>query len=190
LVAVDDCIMVVIDMQDFFLRNYPAERSAQLVENTVWLCRLACHFQVPLLAVSEDSAAKGGINASVRSALPGNAPVFDKKYFSAAREPKAYQHIVASGRGTVVLVGVETDVCVAQTALDIMDHGMQAVVVTDATFSPLHHHELGLQRIRDAGGLAISVKGLYYEWARTVEACKVLRDQTLLLKQKPAWLIL
>jgi len=50
-----------------------------------------------------------------------------------------------------------------------MDLGYKVVVVADATGSPGDAHQIGLERIRDAGGIIVSAKSLYYEWVRTVE---------------------
>ena len=55
-----------------------------------------------------------------------------------------------SGRKTAVLVGLETDVCVAHSALGLLGHGYQVAVVADATGSPGTAHGFGLERA--AGG--------------------------------------
>ena len=46
------------------------------------------------------------------------------------------------------------------------------IVVTDATFSPGAMHDLGLRRMRDGGVELNHAKGVYYEWARTLEAAR------------------
>jgi hypothetical protein len=47
--------------------------------------------------------------------------------------------------------------------------GYRVAVVGDATGSPGDAHQVGLERIRGAGGLILSAKSLFYEWVRTVE---------------------
>jgi nicotinamidase-related amidase len=74
-----------------------------------------------------------------------------------------------TGRRTVILVGLETDVCVAQSALGLLERGYRVAVVADATGSPGTAHAFGIERMRDAGAIIVSVKGLFYEWVRTVE---------------------
>ena len=78
--------------------------------------------------------------------------------------------VEATGRDTAVLVGMETDVCVAQSALGLLDRGLRVAVVSDATYSPGTMHDHGLRRIADAGGVVVHAKGVYYEWVRTVDA--------------------
>ena len=80
------------------------------------------------------------------------------------------QAVRRTGRRTAVLTGFETDVCVAQSALGLLDEGYRVAVVVDATGSPREMHGHGLRRMRDAGVVAIHAKGLYYEWIRSLEA--------------------
>jgi nicotinamidase-related amidase len=68
-----------------------------------------------------------------------------------------------------VIVGCETDVCVAQSAIGLQDEGFDCVVVDDATFSPGEMHERGLARIAAEGIARNHAKGVTYEWLRTVE---------------------
>jgi nicotinamidase-related amidase len=68
-----------------------------------------------------------------------------------------------------VLCGLETDVCVAQSALGLLDTGKRVVVVEDAVASPGAAHAQGLARMSRAGVELVGVKGLGYEWLRTVE---------------------
>jgi hypothetical protein len=72
-------------------------------------------------------------------------------------------------RKTAVLVGLETDVCVAQSALGLLELGYRVVVVADATCSPGTGHLMGLECVRRADTIVSSVKGLFYEWMRTAD---------------------
>jgi hypothetical protein len=48
--------------------------------------------------------------------------------------------------------------------------------VADATGSPGGAHQIGINRIRSAGGIIVSAKSLYYEWVRTVEKALAFED--------------
>jgi hypothetical protein len=61
---------------------------------------------------------------------------------------------------------METDVCVAHSAIGLMDLGYRVAVIDDATASPPPHHDYGIARVRAAGAVITSVKGIYYEWVR------------------------
>jgi nicotinamidase-related amidase len=67
---------------------------------------------------------------------------------------------------------METDVCVALSALGLLDRDYRVVVVRDAVLAPGDAHDDGIERMRAAGVTLIGAKGLFYEWARTVDAAR------------------
>ena len=89
--------------------------------------------------------------------------------FGLAADPAILAAIERTGRETVILIGLETDVCIAQSAIGLLEAGYRVAAVADATGSPGTGHAFGLDRVRDAGALVLGYKGLYYEWLRTVE---------------------
>ena len=68
-----------------------------------------------------------------------------------------------------MIVGLETDVCVMQSALGLQQRGFRVVVLSDATASPGPCHEAGIARIRDSGVVISTVKGTFYEWVRSLD---------------------
>ncbi len=89
--------------------------------------------------------------------------------FGLAAQSEILEAVQQTNRNIAVLIGYETDVCITHSALGLMDLGLKVVVVADATGSPGNNHQIGLDRIRSAGGIIVSAKSLYYEWIRTVE---------------------
>ena len=89
--------------------------------------------------------------------------------FGLGEQPDILAEVAKTGRKTIVLVGLETDVCVTHSALSLMSRGYRVAIVTDATASPGDAHLAGLARMRDAGAILTNTKGLFYEWMRTVE---------------------
>ena len=75
------------------------------------------------------------------------------------------------------LVGFETDVCIAHSAIGLLQQEYKVAVVSDATASPGRSHEIGLERMRRAGVVISSVKSLFYEWVRTVERCDIFMQK-------------
>ena len=86
--------------------------------------------------------------------------------FGLAGQPSILDEVTRTGRNEFVLVGMETDVCVAHSAIGLMGLGFRVAVIDDATASPPPHHEYGIARVRGAGAVITSVKGIYYEWVR------------------------
>ncbi len=175
LIEVDDSVLIVIDVQEHFLAKLPAEERRLLADRIGWLVSAAVSLGVPIVATAEDIPELGGIVPTVRDRLPPGCVAHDKMVFGLAGDEAILKAVRDTGRTVAVLVGLETDVCVAHSALGLMKQGFQVVVLADGTASPGAGHEIGLERVRQAGGLIASVKSLYYEWVRTVERDKAFR---------------
>jgi nicotinamidase-related amidase len=169
-----DSILVVVDAQPGFsgASDEAAAAAARSREVAAWLVGVAAALGIPTVVTEEDAAGNGPTDPAIAGHLPPGTPVFAKAVFGLAGVPEILAAVESSGRRTAVVVGAETDVCVAQSAIGLLDRGFRVVVVTDATFSPGSMHELGLRRIRDAGAELHHAKGLYYEWVRTLDAAR------------------
>jgi nicotinamidase-related amidase len=173
LLARDDCVLVVVDAQPGFL---PAGDADACVARIAWLVALANVLEIPVVVTEEEPERNGATDPRVDA--PGKA--FRKPTFGLAATPEILAAVEATGRGTVVLVGAETDVCVAQSAIGLQSAGFACVVVDDATFSPGEMHERGLARIAAEGIGRNHAKGVTYEWLGTVvDAHAVLDDPAL-----------
>ena len=169
LIDAADSVLVVIDTQPGFLREVDDE-IAKVVEDRIrWLARVAGHVGIPVVVTEEEADRNGPTSEVVLAALPAGQVRHPKAILGLAAEPEIMAALEATGRRTAVLCGLETDVCVSQSSLGLLDAGWRVVVVRDAVASPGAAHQQGLDRMRDAGAELIGTKGLAYEWLRTIE---------------------
>jgi len=172
----DDSLLVVVDAQPGFL----AAEAESAVERMAWLVAVAVQLGIPVVVTEEEPERNGATDARVAARLPAGAPVLTKPTFGLAGTPEILDAVRATGRATAVVVGCETDVCVAQSAVGLREHGFECVVVEDATFSPGEMHERGLARVACEGVVRNHAKGVTYEWLRSVDdAHRVLGDPAL-----------
>jgi nicotinamidase-related amidase len=187
LIDVEDSLLVAIDVQRAFLKKLlPADRQP-LLDRICWLIRAAVCLNVPLVVTAEDVTDLGSIDPQVARALPPGTPIHNKMAYGLAADPASLSVIEGTGRKTAILIGLETDVCVAHSAIGLRQGGYQVVVLADATGSPGTGHALGLDRIRGAGALVMATKGLFYEWLRTVERTKQFWAQHGQTVGSPPW---
>lgn len=179
LINVDDCVLIIVDVQDHFLARLPPQRAEQLVNRVGWLMEVAKILNVPMIVTAEEGKRYAGLTAVLAEKLPPGTKVLDKTVYGLADQTNILDAVRKTGRRTSVLVGMETDVCVTHSTIGLMQNGFQAVVLVDVTDSPGDAHVFGLERMRGAGALVMSLKGLYYEWIRTVSMCNMMDDELL-----------
>jgi nicotinamidase-related amidase len=177
LLEVDDSVLIVIDVQESFLAKLDTDERAPLVARIAWLVDVANALGVPIVATAEDMSSLGGLVPEIEARLPPSTPTLNKMVFGLADDPEVYPVAQRLGRRTAVLAGLETDVCIAHSALGLLDRGVRVAVLSDATGSPGASHEAGLARMRGAGVVETTAKGLFYEWTRTVRRAESLRAE-------------
>jgi nicotinamidase-related amidase len=162
----------VVDAQEgFYGQGLPSEeerRAREALERMTWLAKVARQLGLPAVLTEEDPDRNGPTYAPLLAAFPDGAPLV-KPTFGVAGTAAILDRIESAGRGTAVLVGFETDVCVAQSAIGLRERGMRVVVVEDAVFSPGEMQARGLARMTAEGVELNHCKGLAYEWTRTLE---------------------
>ena len=171
----DRCCLVVIDVQQYFLAKLPLDQRAPLVARIAWLMRVARALEIPIIATAEDIANDGPCVPELAALLPEGHSVFNKMVFGLYDQADIRAAVVASGRDEFVLVGLETDVCIAHSALGLAGAGHRVAVLEDACGSPPPHHEAGLERLRQAAIVVTNVKGMHYEWVRDLATLAKLK---------------
>ena len=169
LLDVNDSLLIAIDIQPSFVKKENTAESNPLLQRMCWVIKVANWLSVPLIVTAEDIHHSGNISDEVAEVLPPDTKIYNKIIFGLTAQNDILEAVQQINRNTAVLIGYETDVCVTHSALGLIDLGYKVVVVADATGSPGNAHQIGLDRIRGAGGIIVSAKSLYYEWICTVE---------------------
>ena len=169
--------LVVIDVQQYFLDKLSLEWRAPLVERIAWLMRTAGLLDIPS---SPPPRTWSAMAAGARAGPPpaGRRPCrLQQDGLRLWGQEDIRAAVEATGRDCFVLTGLETDVCVAQSALGLRAAGYRVAVVSDACASPPPNHEHGLQRLQGSGVVLTSVKTVFYEWVRDLETTHRIRAE-------------
>ena len=163
----EDTLLVVVDMQEPFLRGiHDRER---LVANVRLLVQATAILDVPVVATVQYAERMGGVVPEITQAFPDSACCvpLDKTCFSCAGAEGFLEGIALLGRHQILFCGVETHICVSQTALDLVYGGYQVHVAADAVSArSLEKHKLGMERMRDSGVLPCGAEAAVYELLR------------------------
>lgn len=154
--------LLVVDIQE---RLLPAMFAGnQVVANTVRLIQGARILGVPILMSEQYRRGLGATVPEIASLVP-EPDRFEKLTFSAWSEPALRQAMEACGRSNWTICGIESHVCVTQTAFDLLASGRRVFVAADACASRTKENaELGLARMRAAGASLGSTEMILFEW--------------------------
>lgn len=163
----EQCALVVIDIQEKLLR--PIFQKEQLVRNAQLLIRAAGILKIPALVSTQYAKGLGQIVPEVSSLLPGTDPVdktlfscFGSDLFCSALKRLPGQH------NTLLLCGMESHICVTQTALAALREGYLVHIASDAVSSRTEWNwKIGLDRMRAAGAIISSTEMMIYELMRS-----------------------
>lgn len=152
-------VVVVIDLQEKLLRVVPG--ATALTEAVTLLLDVAHLMGVPTLATEQYPQGLGPTPPDLARRLP--SPIAAKTRFSAGEVLEA--GFAEYSRHTFVLVGVETHVCVAQTALDLLRRGHRVTIAVDGVGSRRRlDHDTAVRRLEVAGATLSTVEAVAFDW--------------------------
>ena len=161
-------VLIVIDVQDNFLDKLAFHERSPLVSRIGWLMQVATILDIPIIATVEDASDQIDMRSNLKALLPKGQRIYNKLVFSLYGQDDVRESLEQLDKRDIDLVGLETDVCIAHSAIDLLDVGYRVCVIEDATGSPWPHHQAGLRRMEQAGVIITNTKGIYYEWIRDV----------------------
>lgn len=163
----NDTLLVVVDVQDRLLGSMP-DRSG-LVDQIVRLARGCAELGVPILLTEQIPEKLGATETSVAAACGPMKPI-EKKTFSCMGEPAFASAVASADRKNVIVCGIETHVCVIQTARDLMTAGYRVEIVADAVASRTEmNRSLALDRACQEGAKRTSVEMVLFELLQVAE---------------------
>lgn len=160
------CALVVVDIQEKLLP--PIYEKERMVRNSQMLLRAAGVMKLPVIATTQYEKGLGKVVPEITSLLP-DPQAIDKVEFGCFNNTGFCSAIKAlpGRRNTVILCGMETHICVMQTALGALNRGYLVHVAADAVSSRSEFNwKVGLERMRAAGAVISSTETIIYELMR------------------------
>lgn len=161
------CALVVVDIQEKLLP--PIFQKEELLRNAKLLIRAAGILKIPVLVSTQYAKGLGKTVPEIASLLPETEPV-DKEFFSCFGSEVFCSLLkrLPGNRNTLLLCGMESHICVTQTALGALREGYLVQVASDAVSSRTEWNwKIGLERMRAAGAVISSTEMMIYELMRS-----------------------
>jgi nicotinamidase-related amidase len=158
------CLLCVVDIQERLLAAMPD--GPRVVAMAGRLASAATLLDVRSVLTEQYPQGLGPTPPDLAAKLPA---ALTKMAFSCCGS-ESFTAALAADVESVVLCGLETHVCIAQTALDLLARGLTVFIAVDAVGSrqPLDH-EIALRRLESSGAILTTTEAVLFEWCRSAE---------------------
>ena len=168
-ILANQCFGAIIDYQEYFIAQLEPRSRGRLGRNMDSFARLLAYLRIPtVFTVERPVDRKGTVPAGVKATL-GSARVFEKSFFDLTKERSIRAYLKRLKKKQVIVAGCETDVCVLQSCLGLLDLGFDVFAVEELLFSSASRTETAVERLKSAGVVFVSYKTLFFELVEAVD---------------------
>ena len=157
----NNAVLVIVDVQGK-LATLMKDKDI-LFGNLVRMTKGAKVLDIPIIWNEQVPEKLGDTIATLKEVLTDNAPL-PKNSFSCCGNPAFMDKLKETGRKQVLLVGIETHICVYLTAIDLIKAGYEVQLVVDAVSSRYKvNRSIGIERMKDAGAILTTTEMSLFE---------------------------
>lgn len=160
----DDTVLLVIDIQQRLGAAMEPARFERLVKNAGILIQTAKTLGLPVLVTEQYPRGLGHTVPALAELLPEDATPIEKVAFSCGAVKELASKLFSLKRRQVIVVGMETHVCVFQTVRDLVAGGYAPFVARDAVLSrTTENYDTGLELMRESGATISSTETIVFD---------------------------
>lgn len=163
---VEDSILVIIDVQEKLVGA--SKYGNEVASNITKLAKAADILNIPIVVTEQYPKGLGATVDNLKISLSQNTFITEKASFSAMQEANFVQQIKSLNRKQIVIGGIETHICVLQTAAELIKDGYEVYVIKDACASrEKEEYKAGLDLLKQYGAKISCVEITLFEWLKT-----------------------
>lgn len=172
-------VLVVVDVQEAF--RSVINDFAMIASSISTAVRGFQILDVTIFVTEQYPKGLGRTAEEIQLVLPGDFEIFEKTAFSSCGSDLFVEKLSASNAKQVVLCGIETHVCVNQTAHDLLDQGFDVHLLTDCVGSRFEHdNKAGIAKMNSSGVVTSSMEMALFELMRDARHEKFKEIQELI----------
>ena len=160
-----ESLLLCVDVKERLCAAMPKDALAQLVQNATRLLKGAQILGIPVVVSEQYRRGLGGTIPELASLIPAGSSNLEKLEFSAWAAPALAAAIAETGRSQIIVIGMETHICVYQTVRDLAHVGYKVHIPHDAVCSRYPENaRVGLVLAERAGGVVTSTETVLFDW--------------------------
>lgn len=153
---------VVVDVQERLTAAMPKSMQSHIIKQINILLMVSEALSIPVIVTEQYPAGLGNTVSELN--ISADTTIVEKTHFSCVKEERFLTQIEAGGRKQIFLTGMESHICILQTAFDLQSLGYHVYVVEDAISSRSKaNQDNALQRLRNAGISVTNVESVIFE---------------------------
>lgn len=161
----DNTVLLIIDVQDRLVGML--KNSEEITKNNMILSKTAKLLGLPVIITEQYPQGLGSTIIEIRENLDQER-IFEKQTFSALDNENLKDTLNSLGRKNIILTGIESHICVYQTALALLENGYNVYVVKNAVSSrKTKDYRTALELMRDFGARLTCVETVLFELLKT-----------------------
>ncbi len=163
LINKDNSLLLIIDVQENLT---PVQESPRgVINGCMTLLEVAGELDIPYVIAEQDHKVFGSTMIDLRNVMKKDTCYYEKDTFSCFKNQKIREAVKKINKKQIVIAGLETHLCVLQTAIDFHDAGYEVFVVADSCSSrSSFQNSMGIQRLIQHGIDVVSREMVLFEW--------------------------
>lgn len=159
-------VLLIIDIQQRLASAMPEKALQNVIKHTARLLQAADILNIPVIRTEQYPKGLGETLPEVQKHIWQDSRL-EKTCFSCCGADGFERALAQTDRSQVILAGMESHVCVLQTAMDLQAKSYDVFVANDAVCSRTkHNHKNALQRMSQAGIIISNTESVMFEWVR------------------------
>jgi len=149
-----DSLLLIIDIQEKLFQAMESDSQSMVKRNCAILIKAANEFNIPMIVTEQYRKGLGETIPELKDIISDDAKVFEKIFFDAMKEEEIKKSITGSAKKTVIIAGMETHICVFQTALSLLASEYNVVIASDGVSSRRKDDKnAAITMLKEAGAL-------------------------------------
>lgn len=174
----DNTLLLMIDFQEKLIKS--VFKGEVALENSIKIANIAKSLNIPVVVTEQYPKGLGATDDTLKNNVFG-ARYFEKVSFSALLNEELKNYLLSIAKKQIILCGIELHICVLQTALDLLKHGFEVFIISDACASrKASEYNIGIELLRQYGAKIVTVEIALFGLLKTSAHDKFKQLQALI----------
>lgn len=159
----NNSLLLLVDFQTGFLKPFKEKIVKKLENKLTLLIETSKYYNLPIVVMEQNNSKLGYTTENIQKTLGKHYKPYNKFVFSGAKDKEILSQIQKLKKQNIIIAGIETHICVLQTAYDLINYNYNVYVVSDAVASRFKDdYKFGIEKLKEIGANTLSTEMLLF----------------------------